>query len=210
MTADLLKTKIRALQRKVAGLRGGAGGRGRRVTAGGALGAGHRPRGTLGLRGGAAAAGRELAAALQDAAAERQRYQELFESVPEAFLVTDLQGVIREANPAAEALLLRSRSFLVDKALALFVPLADRPAFRTVVNSLARMGPEAETREISLKGRGKTRLPVLARVAPLRQADGKLTGLRWLLRDLTVQKQSEEVRRRREATSGRWSSVRST
>ena len=203
MTADLLETKIRALQRKVESLQGGGEGR--------AAGDDESPPEALSELGTALEElwvsaeelrqqSEELAAALQDAAAERQRYQELFESVPEAFLVTDLQGVIRAANPAVEMPLLRPRSFLVDKALAVFVPLADRPAFRTVVNSLARTGLEAETREIRLKGRGTTPMPVLARIAPLRQADGKLTGLRWLLRDVTVQKQSEDARRRSEAT----------
>jgi PAS domain-containing protein len=42
----------------------------------------------------------------QQAAIESQRrYQELFEGVPESYLVTDLQGLIREANrPAAHLL----------------------------------------------------------------------------------------------------------
>ena len=203
MPRDLLETKIRELQRKVAGLRGGG-------EEGGAT-DDEAPTEEISELGTALEElwvsaeelrqqSEELAAALQDAAAERHRYQELFESVPEAFLVTDLKGIILEANPAAEALIMRPRSSLVGKALALFVPVADRPAFRTALNGLARMGSEAETREIRLKGLGATPLSVVARVAPLRRADGQMAGLRWLLRDVTVQKQSENMRRRAEAT----------
>ena len=118
MTADLLEEKIRTLQRKVAGLRGVGVERGPADDE-----AEPEELSELGtaleelwvsaeeLR----QQSEELAAALQDAAAERQRYQDLFESVPEAFLVTDLKGVIRQANAAAETLLLRPRSFIVDK-----------------------------------------------------------------------------------------------
>ena len=203
MPRDLLETKIRELQRKVAGLRGGAEEPGPTDDQG--------PPEEISELGTALEElwvsaeelrqqSEELAAALQDAAAERHRYQELFESVPEGFLVTDLKGLIREANPAAEALIMRPRSSLVGKALALFVPVTDRAAFRSALNGLTRMGSEAETREIRLKGLGATPVSVVARVAPLRRADGQLTGLRWLLRDVTVQKQSENMRRRSEAT----------
>jgi PAS domain-containing protein len=42
----------------------------------------------------------ELAGVHQELEAERQRYQELFEFAPQAYLITDVEGTIREANRA--------------------------------------------------------------------------------------------------------------
>lgn len=42
-----------------------------------------------------------LIAAQSEIEAERQRYQELFEFAPDAYLITDLYGIIREANRVA-------------------------------------------------------------------------------------------------------------
>jgi len=43
----------------------------------------------------------ELVAGRQALEEERQRYQELFELAPDAYLITDHVGVVREANQAA-------------------------------------------------------------------------------------------------------------
>src|SRR5262245_44552693 len=47
----------------------------------------------------------ELAATQADLEAERERYRELFEQAPDGYVVTDPEGVVREANRAAAALL---------------------------------------------------------------------------------------------------------
>src|SRR5262245_2768552 len=62
--------------------------------------------------------------------AERWRYQELFESAPDGYLVTDAHGIIREANHAAATLLHVPQSFLLDKPLSIFVAQADRKTLR--------------------------------------------------------------------------------
>src|SRR5262249_49873578 len=46
---------------------------------------------------------------------ERARYQDLFEHAPDAYLVTDPQGVIREANRKAVDLFNLRRGFLIGK-----------------------------------------------------------------------------------------------
>jgi PAS domain-containing protein len=47
----------------------------------------------------------ELEAMREQLEAERRRYRDLFEFLPDAYLVTDTQGKILEANRAAVALL---------------------------------------------------------------------------------------------------------
>ena len=78
----------------------------------------------------------ELTATRRALEAERQRYQELFEAAPVAYLVTDPMARIREANRAAAALLGVAQGFLPGKPLAAYVDGSDRWGFRTMVNRL--------------------------------------------------------------------------
>lgn len=63
----------------------------------------------------------ELSVARLALVAERQRYQELFEFAPDAYLLTDNDGVIQEANCAAASLLIVSQKFLAGKPLLVYV-----------------------------------------------------------------------------------------
>ena len=72
--------------------------------------------------------------------AERQRYHDLFDFAPDGYLVTDLAGVIREANRAAGELLGVAPRYLTRKPLASYVAMEDRAAFRGGLNRLLRIG----------------------------------------------------------------------
>ncbi|HWA39522.1 MAG TPA: PAS domain-containing protein [Burkholderiales bacterium] len=71
---------------------------------------------------------RALERELEQLAADRQRYAELFAFAPEACVVTDVDGIILEANRAADALL-DGRGALRGKALDAFVPMEQRRIF---------------------------------------------------------------------------------
>src|SRR2546427_2706059 len=73
----------------------------------------------------------ELLAARGSVEQERRRYQELFESAPVGYLVTDPEGHVEEVNAAAEAVLGWPRTLLVGKPAVIMVALKDRRAFRT-------------------------------------------------------------------------------
>jgi PAS domain S-box-containing protein len=83
------------------------------------------------------AAWRKLNARVDELGAERQQYLELFERACEAYLITDTEGVIREANGAAVDLLRRRRRALRGKPLAALVPLLQRREFRNRLASVA-------------------------------------------------------------------------
>lgn len=85
------------------------------------------------------AAWRELKARVDELGAERQQYLDLFELARDAYLITDRQGVIREANGAAVDVLQRRRQALRGKPLAALVPLSQRAAFR---GNLRRIGKD--------------------------------------------------------------------
>ena len=74
--------------------------------------------------------------------AERQRYQDLFEFAPDGYLVTDLEGVILEANRAAARLLNISPRFLRKRGLGTLIASHDLSEFQTRLLGLTT--PSAE------------------------------------------------------------------
>ena len=89
----------------------------------------------------------QLAAAFDAIEAEGRRYRDLFDYAPDAYLVTDPLGIIREANHAAAVLLGVEQRFLVGKPLAVFVPEEGRPAFRAELARPAGARPIAQVRD---------------------------------------------------------------
>ena len=78
----------------------------------------------------------ELMAARVDLEIERRRYVELFEFAPDAYLVTDPAGIIREANRAASELLNLPQAFLVGKPMSVYIAEPSWRIFRLALRSL--------------------------------------------------------------------------
>src|ERR1700682_4048083 len=74
---------------------------------------------------------------VEQLALERNRYADLFELAPDAYLVTDPYGIIMEANAAATRLLGASTAGLRARALDLFIPLEQRGVFRGKLAAMA-------------------------------------------------------------------------
>ncbi|MDO9018374.1 MAG: hypothetical protein Q8S73_06195, partial [Deltaproteobacteria bacterium] len=70
-------------------------------------------------------------------ARERTRYRELFDLLPEATLITDRRGVVREANVAALLLLATEERFVESKPLAALVRSPDIAALLAGLAELA-------------------------------------------------------------------------
>jgi PAS domain S-box-containing protein len=68
-----------------------------------------------------------------------RHFKELFELAPVGFIVTDLWGMVHEANRAACELLRRECGAVVGKALSTFLPAEDRDEFRTRVTRLGAL-----------------------------------------------------------------------
>ena len=97
-----------------------------------------------------------LAAAHQALEEERARYQHLFQYAPDAYLLTDLGGVIREANLSAARLLNVKPRFMVGKALVSFVALEDRARVRGGAGPVA-LGADSQGASRSGSSRGSAR-----------------------------------------------------
>jgi PAS domain S-box-containing protein len=137
---------------------------------------------------------RALVAARAEVEAERRRYRALFELAPDGYLVTDLQGVIREANRAATRLFNVPIANLEGKPLTVFVPPATRPEFRTQLNRLAE-GTVRHVGNWELPLQPREGEPFYASITLAVQCDGRGApdGLRWLIRDVSARVRAQEA-----------------
>ncbi|MEH2250536.1 PAS domain-containing sensor histidine kinase [Nostoc sp.] len=137
----------------------------------------------------------ELFNAQQDLVAQRQRYRELFEEVPDAYLVTDTKGVIQEANSAATTLLNISKSFLLGELLEIYVLEKEMIDFYLKLTHLrdhAKIpGWKMQEWEVNLRPRNRTPIIAAVKVVAIRNQSSELVGLRWLLRDISESKRTQ-------------------
>jgi PAS domain S-box-containing protein len=134
----------------------------------------------------------ELLATREALEVQRHRYRHLFEHAPYGYLVTDLNGVVEEANQAAAALFGVAPQHLRGKPLVLFVAEEDRPALRRLLPSV---GEAVEEREVKLKPRGRE--PIAAMLTVVRDLDreDKAQRLRWMVRDVSQRRATEAALR---------------
>ena len=125
----------------------------------------------------------ELATAYELVEVERQRYQDLFELVPNPYLVTNRKGIIQEANEPAATLLNVPQKFLVGKPLAMYVLQKERRAFLVkLTKHQENLGQEWEVR---LQPRNTNSIDASLSVTTVQDREGRRLMLGWVLRDLT-------------------------
>jgi two-component system, LuxR family, sensor kinase FixL len=135
--------------------------------------------------------GAEVEPALRQLQESLVRYQELFDFAPVGYLVTDMQGVIQEANYAAAALLGTRKHFLAGRPILFFIAEADRRAFSVNLFRLGVAGSGQQQwtlRLCPLKGETRYAQVTVAAAPP----PGKEHMLRWTFRDITHQRLAEE------------------
>jgi PAS domain S-box-containing protein len=131
--------------------------------------------------------------------AERSRYQSLFETAPIPYLLTDGSATIRDVNRAAVRFLRVAAERLRGKPLPVFLDPRRRRAFRDRI-SLLSSGPEpTATFRFWLRRREGGPRFVHATVAAVRERNGAITELRWLLVDETARRRRERRARTRSA-----------
>ncbi len=117
-------------------------------------------------------------------ASECQHYQHLFEFAPDAYLVTDAGGTIREANRAAAALLEVAPSFLLGKPLETLAGESARSALRSQLESLQRSQEMRHWQTVLLRGNSQPFHASLS-VARAGAAAGEPGGWGLSIRDCT-------------------------
>ncbi len=125
---------------------------------------------------------------------ERHRYRHLFEEAPFGYLVTDLHGVVEEANRAAAEMFGVHQDLLAGKPLPVYLEMADRNAFRDL---LPRVCAGEATGELEVRVRPRNREPLAVVLTAVRDLDAqnRTTRLRWTMRDISSTKAAEEALR---------------
>ncbi len=137
----------------------------------------------------------ELIASRDQIDRERTKYYELFDFAPDAYLVTDEQGTIREANTAASQLLGVPRKLLLGKPLPIFFDGDARATYRQQLDHL-RGSERIDDWEVSLRPRGATPIPASISIGRVSANGPSITGFRWIIRDVTKRRTAEdEVRK---------------
>ena len=114
---------------------------------------------------------------------ENERYAQFFEFAPDAYVVTDIGGSVREANESALELFRAARADLVGRLLSEFIAPDDRVAFlaRAVGMTLGGAPKSASWRaHIQPAGGEPVAADFTVRVIPLKKSG--VGGLCWLVR----------------------------
>jgi len=116
-------------------------------------------------------------------ARENGRYAEFFQYAPDAYLITDAGGNIREANEAALELLKSVRDEVVGRSLSEYITPPDRVGFLTRSVGLMLGGtvkPLAWCAQLQPRGGGALTAEFSVRAIPLKKSG--VGGLCWLVR----------------------------
>jgi PAS domain S-box-containing protein len=108
--------------------------------------------------------------------AERERYADLFERAPDAYLVTDRFGVVRDANAAAVQLFCVEMRFLRGKPMSAFVDPTEVRQMNAALDVLERGA--TRVLELSMRPRSGSDLRVVAHVSLTSRGQRLL----WILR----------------------------
>lgn len=136
--------------------------------------------------------GEELAASTAAIDAERERYGELFEFAPDAYLVTDSLGKIIEANSAASRMLGVPARYLDGKLLVTFVDESARRDLRGLLAQISASPQTVEERYLRMQPREGGSFVAEVRAVAGAGAGAEAGALRWMVRDMTQRLRLEE------------------
>jgi PAS domain S-box-containing protein len=114
---------------------------------------------------------------------ENERYAEFFQYAPDAYLITDAGGSVREANQAALELLAAARTDVVGRPLSEYIAAEDRVTFLTRTVGLMLGGaarPTSWKARMQPAGHSPLEVEFSVRAIPLKKSG--VGGLCWLIR----------------------------
>ncbi len=135
----------------------------------------------------------ELQASRRAVVEQTERYRHLYENVADGYLITDAEGMIREANMSACEMFGAPRSAVVGEPLSDFIVSDDRSAFYTQLNRVRNAGPGGHV-TMNLSVRDHETVPTNLRATHTGPQDGGSDAITWLLRDRRHDLVTEELR----------------
>ena len=122
----------------------------------------------------------QLLAMREELDAERKKYKDLFDYAPEAFVITDFNGTIQEANRTSANLLNADPKFLAGKPLIVYIAEDQRSEFRSRLSRLYQIPTRIELK-FRLQPRDGDPLPASLSVGTVYK-EQQPVALRWLLK----------------------------
>ena len=123
-----------------------------------------------------------------------ERYRDLFNTAPDAYLITDMRGTISEANLAAGRLFGVDPRLLTGKPLPSFFDEAGRRGYRKQLDRICDLD-RLDDWEILIQPRKGDPIPVSVTIARTTHADSAAGGCRWVIRDITKRRRAEDALR---------------
>lgn len=120
-------------------------------------------------------------------------YRELFQQAPAGYLITSLEGTIRETNTTAAMLLHTPEQRLIGRSLTFFLPYGERRAFQYTLTQLQN-AVHAQSWQQCFQTWDNLSVQVMVYVAMARGKSGQPQALRWLLYELPAGAQSMGLR----------------
>ncbi len=131
----------------------------------------------------------ELIFAYQTLEIGYQRYWEFFNYAPDGYLVTDTQGIIREANQTILSMLSVSLSQLLGRPISELIPEVGQKGLGIQLNWFS----SSQQLEVPLQSSSKPGLYASISIAPQCNLQNEPIGLLWLVRDITRHREIEEA-----------------
>ncbi len=136
----------------------------------------------------------ELAQSQRRVEEERRRYQSLFDLAPDGYVVTDLTGVIQEANQGAGRLLGVDPVQLSGKPLSVFVPYGGHESYYQQLDHLEH-DQQRRQWETPLRPRGRQPFDASLTILPIQDPESHASTLYWMIRDISTQAAAERAMR---------------
>jgi PAS domain S-box-containing protein len=127
------------------------------------------------------------------------QFRSLFESSPDAIIVSDLEGRIREINARAESVFGYGRDEIAGQSVDTLVPERFRsthPSHRREYSAAARVRPMGAGLELYGRRKDGTEFPADIMLGPVETAEGRV--VLSVIRDLTEKQKAEEALRQSE------------
>jgi len=130
----------------------------------------------------------ELIFAYQTLEIGYQRYWEFFNFAPDGYLVTDRNGIIREANHTILQMLSLNTSDLLGQSIASVIPELSRQRSGLQTNWFS----SSQQLEVTFNIKDKAPFYASISIAPQLSPQNEPVGLLWLIRDITERKNAEK------------------
>ncbi|MCB0208784.1 MAG: PAS domain S-box protein [Anaerolineae bacterium] len=127
-------------------------------------------------------------------AAECRKYQQVFETMPDGYFLTDVNGIIQAVNSSAEELLKCSEETLQGQSIAAFLVSQEEPQFQNYLRQLQDgILSRLDDWYVGVQPIGDSSFSARFSVMRITDPDNRLVNFVWLLRNVVCPRELEKT-----------------